>query len=145
MNFTTIIKENIGPLLKTYGFIKSEETNGTRGSGVTYASVKLNLSLGFTNNTFEGTYTFWIITDLLKDARADVGIENFLLEEFLGVKRNPRSGAESEKIIAWTTETLDYFEKYKDNILTGDLAFYGKLNGFMRKSTIEYNKKMQGK
>ena len=97
-----------------------------------------NLSIKFFKNSYSYEYTFFISHECL-----DVEIDDKMLKEFLVVKRNHifSDNSQEKKIENWAIEQLEFFEKNKVQLFSGEKDFFQKLNVYFNKKTEEYNKK----
>jgi hypothetical protein len=131
IEFNEIIKDIFSKELSTYGFYIQLEERGI----VTFSSDKVSIRFVFGPRYNQ-------ICFFLKYFEFEVGIENFIVEQFLSVIEEYRFGDSSfqEFIIHWAQFRLEYLLKFKDSILLGDEKFYNELNSFFLNQIEIYNK-----
>ena len=131
IEFNEIIKNVFSKELSEYGFSIQMEEKGI----ITFGSDKV--SFRFVYNLRENQIAFY-----LKYFAFEVGFENFIVEQFLKVSEKPRFDKSSfrEYTTRWAQFRLDYFLRFKDNILLGDEIFYNELNSYFLSQMEIYNK-----
>jgi hypothetical protein len=131
IEFNEIIKDIFSKELSNYGFYIQMEEKGL----ITFGSDKVFIRFVF--NPRENQIYFF-----LKYFAFEVAFENFILEQFLEITETPRFGKSTfqEFTERWAQFRLDYFLKFKDDILLGDEKFYMELNSYFLKQGEIYNK-----
>jgi len=134
MEFNVIIKDVFSEFLKQNGFsITMDEKNA-----VEYKSNRVSVS--FIYNPFAFEYCYFI--KLNADKRE---YQNSVVEQYLKIFEESvfYLKKQEEKIDLWANRKKSYFDKFKNELLLGDEAFFSELKKYSDDLNNNYNKSLK--